>query len=321
MTPPLARDRLHLLYRNMVRIRIVESEISQRYADQEMRCPVHLSIGQEAPAAAFGLAVTKEDRTVSSHRGHAHYLGKGGDLPSMIAELYGRATGCSGGFGGSMHLVDQSVGFMGTSAIVGNSIPVGVGLALAAQMAGRDALVGVFLGDGATEEGVFYESVNIAALRRLPVLFLCENNGYSVYTGIEERWPEGRDITNIVRAMGVRAQAVDGQSAAECLDTIDREVARIRSGEGPAFLEFRTYRYLEHCGPAEDDHLGYRPTAEVERWRHRDPITLLRNELGINPKDDATLRDEFEREVATAFDRAREAPLPDPNLPARLIHV
>lgn len=305
----------------MLRIRVVEQEISRRYAGQQMRCPVHLSIGQEAPAAAFGLAASSRDLAVSSHRGHAHYLGKGGDLRAMIAELHGRATGCSGGIGGSMHLVDPSVGFMGTSAIVGNSIPVGVGLALAEQATGRGGLVGVFLGDGATEEGVFYESVNIAALRRLPVLFLCENNGYSVYSGIEGRWPAGRDVGAVVRAMGVRAQTVDGQSGSECLDAIDREVARIRAGEGPALLEFRTYRYLEHCGPSEDDHLGYRPAAEVEGWRVRDPIALLRGELGIDPSDDAELQDDLLAEVTDAFDRALEDPFPDPTLPPRLLYA
>ncbi len=321
MKPPELSERLCLLYRSMLRIRVIEREISRRYADQEMRCPVHLSIGQEAPAAAFGMAVSNEDRAVSSHRGHAHYLGKGGDLPSMIAELHGRATGCSGGMGGSMHLVDPTVGFMGTSAIVGNSIPVGVGLALAAQASGRGGLVGVFLGDGATEEGVFYESVNIAALRRLPVLFLCENNGYSVYTGVGERWPVGRDIVAIVRAMGVRAQTVDGQSAEECLDAIEAEVGRIRNGEGPALLEFKTYRYIEHCGPDEDDHLGYRPAAEVEAWRARDPIELLREQLGIDPGEDAALKDDVLREVDDAFDRAREAPFPDSTLPHRLLYA
>jgi len=321
VTPPEGSEHLFLLYRSMLRIRVVEQEISRRYADQEMRCPVHLSIGQEAPAAAFGLAVTSKDRAVSSHRGHAHYLGKGGDLLSMIAELHGRATGCSGGMGGSMHLVDPAVGFMGTSAIVGNSIPVGVGLALAEQASGRGNLVGVFLGDGATEEGVFYESVNIAALRCLPVLFLCENNGYSVYTGVGERWPVGRDIVSIVRAMGARAQTVDGQSAEACLNAIEAEVDCIRAGEGPALLEFQTYRYLEHCGPDEDDHLGYRPAAEVGAWRARDPVELLRVQLGIKPAEDAALRDAFLSEVDDAFHRAREAPYPDPMLPYRLLYA
>lgn len=321
MTSTVRAERLQLLHQSMLRIRVVEQEISRRYAQQRMRCPVHLSIGQEAPAAAFGLAVRADDRVVSSHRGHAHYLGKGGDLRSMIAELHGRATGCSGGIGGSMHLVDPSVGFMGTSAIVGNSIPVGVGLALAQRAMGGEALVGVFLGDGATEEGVFYESVNIAALRDLPVLFLCENNGYSVYTGIDERWPEGRDVGAIVRAMGVRAETVDGQSAVECLDAIDREVERVRGGEGPALLEFRTYRYLEHCGPADDDHLGYRPATEVEAWRARDPITLLRHQLGIEASVEDRLRSGFLREVEDAFRQALAAPFPDPTLPERLLYA
>ena len=159
-------------YKSMYRIRSVEEEISKRYYEGKMRCPTHLSIGQEAVPAAFSKIALKSDFAVSSHRGHAHYLAKGGDLKSMIAEIYGKETGCSKGKGGSMHLIDLSVNFMGTSAIVGNSIPMGVGLGLSAKVKKTKQVSFIFFGDGAIEEGVFYESINFATLKKLPVVLL-----------------------------------------------------------------------------------------------------------------------------------------------------
>ena len=166
-----------------------------------MRCPTHLSIGQEAASAALSLTIDNNDVAVSTHRCHAHYLAKGGDLKSMIAELYGKDTGWAKGRGGSMHLIDEKVGFMGSSAIVGNSIPVGVGMALANKLDKKDSISIVYLGDGATEEGVYYESVNFAALKNLRVLFVCENNFYSVYSPLKTRQAKGREITNVAKSL------------------------------------------------------------------------------------------------------------------------
>ena len=275
------RTELLTLYRTMLRIRMVEEAIAAAYADQEMRCPVHLSIGQEAPAAAFSLITQPGDLAVSTHRGHAHYLAKGGDLRRMLAEIYGRATGCSAGIGGSMHLIDTAVGFMGTSAIVGNSIPVGVGLGLALKTQGIPQAACIFLGDGATEEGVFYESVNIAALRQLPVLFLCENNQYSVYTPLEQRQPKSRKIVDVARSLGIRAESVDGHSAPASYEVVSRILPAVRQGEGPALIEFSTHRYLEHCGPNDDDHLAYRRPGELKEWIERDPLRSLGRQLGL----------------------------------------
>ena len=182
----------------MYRIRAVEERIAKEYPNGEMRCPVHLSIGQEAVSAIHQLLAKQSDFAVSTHRGHAHYLSKGGDLKAMIAEIYGKKTGCSNGKGGSMHLIDLSVNFMGTSAIVGNSIPVGVGLGFAAKLSGLGNISYIFLGDGAVEEGLFYESVNFAATKKLPVIFICENNLYSVYSPLKVRQPEGRKIFQMV---------------------------------------------------------------------------------------------------------------------------
>ena len=316
-------DRSTLLdfYRAMVRIRMVEQSIAAEYAEQEMRCPVHLSIGQEAPSAAFSMAVEPSDMAVSTHRGHAHYLAKGGDLKRMLAEIYGKATGCSGGIGGSMHLIDTAVGFMGTSAIVGNSIPVGVGLGLALKNKGIPQAACVFLGDGATEEGVFYESVNIAALRNLPVLFLCENNQYSVYTPLEERQPAQRRIIDVARSLGIRAEAVDGHSGPHCLDVISRELPAVRRGEGPALIEFSTHRYLEHCGPNDDEHLGYRKPGELQGWLDRDPINVLGREMDLSVDELDAMRAGLQAEIDEAFAFAKSSPFPDRSALAGAIYA
>ena len=299
------------LYRAMVRIRMVERSIADAYAEQEMRCPVHLSIGQEAPSAAFSLVAQPGDLAVSTHHGHAHYLAKGGDLRRMLAEIYGKATGCSGGIGGSMHLIDTAMGFMGTSAIVGNSIPVGVGLGLALKNKGVPQAACVFLGDGATEEGVFYESVNIAALRNLPVLFFCENNQYSVYTPLEERQPGQRHIVDVARSLGIRAQTVDGHSGPACLDVIASELPAVRRGEGPALIEFITHRYLEHCGPNDDEHLEYRKPGELKAWLDRDPIDALGRELELSDSEIEGIRSGLREEIDDAFTFAKASAFPD----------
>jgi len=236
------------LFEQMYRIRAVEEEIAHRYPQGKMRCPVHLSIGQEAIPAIFAEIVRPDDFAVSTHRGHAHYLSKGGDLNAMIAEIYGKITGCAKGKGGSMHLIDLDVNFMGTSAIVGNSIPVGVGLALSAQLKSTDQISCVFLGDGAVEEGVFYESVNFAAVRNLPVLFICENNLYSVYSPLSVRQPNGRSISTMVAAMGIKTANGTASDLQSCYEIMQKAVNSVRAGQGPWFLEFSTYRWREHCG-------------------------------------------------------------------------
>lgn len=313
MTPTEVDTRLSLL-KIMLRIRMVEEEIASRYHQGNMRCPTHLSIGQEGVPAAFALAVRQDDYAVSTHRGHAHYLAKGGDLKAMIAEIYGKVTGCSKGRGGSMHLIDQSVGFMGTSAIVGNSIPIGVGLGLAAQLKGTDQVSCVFFGDGATEEGVYYESLNFAAVRKLPVLFICENNLYSVYSPLSVRQPAERSIANVATAMGVPGTKHDGNDAYTAFLEISEAVERIRTGQGPRLLEFDVYRWREHCGPNFDNDIGYRSQEEFESWKQREPIATLRRTLTSH----VVALDEIEHEILSminteisiAFDFAEYSPFP-----------
>lgn len=301
------------LIRMMLRIRMVEEEIARRYPEQEMRCPTHLSIGQEAVASALSLVARTSDFAVSTHRGHAHYLGKGGSLRRMIAEIYGRETGCSRGKGGSMHLIDTDVCFMGTSAIVGNSIPIGVGLGLSSKFARTGQVSFVFFGEGATEEGVFFESINFAALHQLPVVFICENNLYSVYSPLHVRQPQTRDLVGIVSAMGIPSTLVDGNEYRATFESLHSATESVRQGEGPQFLEFLTYRRLEHCGPNSDDDLGYRPRSEVETWFSRDPLLLAKSKFSLDPtfvQWMAEVEQHLTSEIDDAFEFARMSPFP-----------
>ena len=256
----------------MLRIRLVEESIANKYSEQKMRCPTHLSIGQEAIAVGVCANLTSQDQVLSTHRAHAHYLAKGGCLNSMMAEIYGKASGCSKGMGGSMHLIDTSVGFMGSTAIVANTIPVAVGLALEKKLTRKKSIACVFFGDGATEEGAFYESVNFAIIHSLPILFICENNLYSVYSGLEVRQPMDRKIYKMVRAMGISAQHANGNDVEEVARKVKHAKTMILKSGGPQFLEFDTYRWREHCGPNFDNNIGYREESEFLKWKKKDPL-------------------------------------------------
>lgn len=260
------------LFESMLRIRLVEESIANKYSEQKMRCPTHLSIGQEAIAVGVCANLTSQDQVLSTHRAHAHYLAKGGCLNSMMAEIYGKASGCSKGMGGSMHLIDTSVGFMGSTAIVGNTIPVAVGLALEKKLTRKKSIACVFFGDGATEEGAFYESVNFAIIHSLPILFICENNLYSVYSGLEVRQPMDRKIYKMVRAMGISAQHANGNDVEEVARKVKDAKTMILKSGGPQFLEFDTYRWREHCGPNFDNNIGYREESEFLKWKKKDPL-------------------------------------------------
>lgn len=303
------------LFRQMYRIRAVEEAIAHHYPEGKMRCPVHLSIGQESIPAAFAQSIAPTDFAVSTHRGHAHYLAKGGNLNAMIAEIYGKSTGCAKGKGGSMHLVDLTVSFMGTSAIVGNSIPIGVGLALSAQLKETKQISCVFLGDGATEEGVFYESVNFAAVRKLPVLFICENNLYSVYSPLSVRQPKGRSIAKMVEAMGIEVATGDGHNILSCHEIMKNAVEKVRVTGTPFFLEFSTYRWREHCGHGFDNDIGYRTQEEFLEWQARDPLNNLEHQLrgsSLNMESSlVNIKSEIDLEVRRAFDFAETSPFPN----------
>ena len=311
----LTKDTALSIFSRMLLIRYVEETIARNYGKQQMRCPTHLSSGQEGVPGVLSVLLDDEDYAVSTHRGHAHYLGKGGSVDALIAELHGKETGCAKGLGGSMHLIDTRVGFMGTTAIVGNTIPIGVGLALSAKTRKKDNISVVFLGDGATEEGVFYESVNFAVLHKLPVLFVCENNFYSVYSPLSVRQPAGRSIVQLVEGMGCPTDCGDGNDIFSLYPLLHNAVEHVRSKKGPMFVELFTYRHREHCGPFFDDDLGYRPEEERTSWVGKDPIDICeRKLLSRNWTDESFLHTHKERTqqiVDQAFQKAWDAAYPD----------
>ena len=263
------------LYEELLKIRLIEEEISYRYSEEKMRCPTHIAIGQEAAAVGVCASLNKNDYAVSGHRAHHHYIAKGGNIKKLIAEIYGKETGCSGGKGGSMHLIDTNVGFMGSTAIVAGTIPVGVGLSFSQKLKHSENITCIFFGDAAIEEGVFYESVNFAILKNLPVLFVCENNQFSCFTHLSERQPQNRKIFEMVSGLGIDSSECDGNDVIAVQERTAQLVNKIKKGEGPKFLELHTYRWLEHCGPNYDDELGYRTINDIKKSRENDPIIIL----------------------------------------------
>jgi TPP-dependent pyruvate/acetoin dehydrogenase alpha subunit len=298
----------------MMRVRMVEETIAERYSEQEMRCPVHLSVGQEAPAVGISAALEKEDFAFSAHRSHAHYLAKGGNLKAMLCELYGRADGCCRGKGGSMHLIDRSCGFMGAVPILASSIPIGVGAAFGSILKKKPCVSVIFFGDGALEEGTFTESLNFAILKNLPVIFVCENNAYSVFSHISDRRKSHLDIYQVIRGYGITSVHGDGNDILEVYLLAQEAVTKAKSGNGPTFIELETYRTLEHCGPSMDDDLGYRPKEEVEEWRKRCPILRMTKQLkDKNQVSDHEIKfwtKEIKKEIEAAFQFAKASPFP-----------
>ena len=267
------------IYTLQKKIRYIEKTISKKYHENQMRCPTHLSLGQEAIAAATGLALKKSDISVSYHRSHAHYLGKGGNVRKMLAELYGFKEGCSKGVGGSMHLVDLKCNFYGSTAIVSNSIPIGVGIAYSMKINNIKNLVCIYIGDASIEEGVFFESINFCALKKLPVVFICENNFFSVYTHLKVRQPQKSKIYKVAKAMGVTSYKFSQNNPFKLYSNVKKIFDKVRKNPKTYFIEVETYRYLEHCGPNDDSALGYRDLKEIAKWKRKDPIEFSRNYL------------------------------------------
>jgi TPP-dependent pyruvate/acetoin dehydrogenase alpha subunit len=295
------------VYRSLYRIRRVEEEIARLYPTDRIKSPVHLSIGQEAVSVGVCEALDANDVVFGTYRSHALYLAKGGDLGRMIAELYGKATGCAQGKGGSMHLIDVAAGVMGASAVVATTIPQAVGYAYALRLRRAPALVVSVFGDGAVEEGVFHESMNFAALHRLPVLFVCENNFYAIHSPLSARQAI-TSISDFARGYGVPSERVDDGCVREIFAATRRAVDAIRRGEGPRFLECMTYRWREHVGPGEDFDGGYRSRAEAAPWIEHDPVA--REGARLAPAERGAIEAEVEAEIAEAFTFAEESPVP-----------
>jgi pyruvate dehydrogenase E1 component alpha subunit len=304
------------LHQDLLKVRLTEETLAERYKQQEMRTPAHFGSGQEAVAVGVCHALRTDDVVYTHHRSHNHFLAKGGSTYELAAELYGRADGCSGGRGGSVHLTAPEVGFIASSAILGEMTAVAVGAALAFQMDKLDRVAVTFFGEGAMDEGSFYESANYAAVKKLPVLFVCENNLYATESPLHIRQAAGTDLCERVRSFKIDAKRIDGNDVLEVFQTTQGVVEQLRSGEGPYFLECMTYRWREHVGPHFDHDLKrtYRTREEVEGWIARCPVTRSRERLmksGI-----ATVaqldnwQDEMQRKVNADIDRAREAPWP-----------
>jgi len=297
------------LYRSLFRIRRVEEEVARIYPTDKIKSPVHLSIGQEAVAVGVCDPLRKDDILFGTYRDHATYLAKGGDLRRMIAELYGKATGCAKGKGGSMHLIDLDVNSMGASAIVGTTIPHAAGFAYALRLAKSDRIVVSMFGDGAVDEGAFHETLNWAGVQKLPVIFVCENNYYAIHSHHLTRHASD-NLCERAAAYGMPAERVDGNDVLAIRAKMTQAVEELRkTGKGPRFFEFMTYRLKEHVGPNDDYQHGYRKQDEAAPWRDGDPVKALGQKLPADVKD--KIDRAVEEEIRDAFEFAEKSPFPD----------
>ena len=309
-------DILTDLYITMLRIRFFEEHLVKPILNRDIQTPCHLYSGQEAVAVGLCKALSRDDYIFGNHRSHGHFLAKGGSMKALAAEIYCRETGCSRGRGGSMHLIDPQVGMLGSAPIVAGTISLAVGAALAALIRNDGRVSVSFFGDGATGEGVLYESMNFAALKRLPIIFACENNLYATHMPIRECRVD-IPIHKIAEPFGIKNYTVDGNDVLAVYDVSNQAVQSCRSGKGPVFLEFMTYRYRGHVGPDDNIqglHTDIRPREEVESWLNRDPIRGLELHLEQQGLMDADMRESIKsqtmREVSEAMSFALSSPSP-----------
>lgn len=293
----------------LARIRVIEEEIAREYQKQEMRCPIHLSIGQEAIPVGVSKSLNTKDYIVSTHRCHAHYIAKGGSIQKLISELYGKEDGACKGIGGSMHLYDKSINHLCSIPIVGGSIPIGVGIGYALKLKNKKNVSVIYFGDAATEEGVFFESLHFAALKKLPVIFVCEDNKYSVYTSINAR-QGNRSLKKIVESLNIKFINTLNNN----VNDIEQKTLQARSyaiSNGPVFIYSKTYRHLEHCGPNNDDDLKYRPKKEIDYWLKRDPIIIeiqkLKKIKRFNENKYLDFCNSVRKEIITSFVNAKKS--------------
>lgn len=293
------------MYRTMLQIRFAEEGFVEPIVSGEIRCPVHLSTGQEAAAVGVGHALKKQDFVFGSHRSHGHHLAKGGNLVEMVAEVFCRATGCARGRGGSMHVIDPEIGMIGAAPIVAGTVPLAVGAALGVKIRREKAIAVACFGDGAVGEGTVFESMNFAAVQSLPVLFVCENNYYSTHMPIRECRVSPK-IADVGKPLGVPGVSVDGNDVIAVYRAAVVARARAVAGKGPSFLELRTYRLRGHVGPDDNiqgSHTDIRPPRELAAWHRRDP--LIRFKAYLRKAGIARARvDIIEREVRAEVDEA-----------------
>lgn len=303
------------MYERMVTIRLSEERIAQRVGEGKIRTPCHLYVGQEAVAVGVCTALRDSDYVFSTHRSHGHFLAKGGKLDELIAEIYCRETGCSGGRGGSMHLCDPSVGLLGSSSIVAGCLGIGLGPAFRSVILGEDSVSVIFHGDCVPEEGIWHESLNFAAVKRLPVVYVCENNLYAASASLHDRRLSD-NINEVARAHGLHTQLVDGNDVLAVNRAASAAVLRARAGEGPQFIEARTYRWLGHVGPKDDIDVGLRDANELSWWKRRCPIANLEKKLVreniLSEADVQSLYERIQMRIDDAENRAVDAPKPAP---------
>ena len=292
-------------WRTMVRIRRAEEVIADMVDSGEARCPCHLYIGQEAVATGVCATLADSDTVWGGHRSHGHYLAKGGSLEGLFAEVLGKASGCSSGRGGSMHLLAANKGILGTVPIVAGTVPLSAGAALAAKMTCSGTVAVAFFGDGTLEEGHVHETMNLAAVYKLPLVFICENNLYSSHL----HWKERRVHDNLYRAgefHGVPGVRVDGNDVDAVYQASLQAVERARAGQGPSLIECRTFRWRGHVGTSMDLDVGVRRRDELGEWLERDPIPRVERRLADIDLNDE--RDFIEGEIQQALHRARSGP-------------
>lgn len=302
------------LYQIMLKIRLAELKIAEIYPTDKIQSPVHLSIGQEAVSAGVCRALLRTDHLYGTYRGHGVYIAKGGDLRKLFAELYAKDTGCARGKGGSMHLVALEAGMMGCSAIVASTIPLAAGDALAAKMKGEKRVAVAFFGDGAMDEGLFFETANFAALKNLPLIFVCENNNYAVHSRVADRHKDAR-LFRYAEPLGVPGERLDGLDVGVVYSTMCAAVQKVREGSGPLLLEYMTYRWHEHVGPGRDHAEQYRDKERMAYALAHDSIetakTELISKLGVAKDTIDRIESTVRREVEEAVEFAERSPLPD----------
>ena len=305
------------MLRRMVRIRFFEERVIQMVERGEIVGAAHSYIGEEAVAVGTCLALRDDDWMTGNHRSHGHPIAKGGDVKRAMAELLGKATGFCKGKGGSMHLADFSIGILGESGILGSAIPTAVGAALGSKLQGNDRVAVPFFGDGASNEGAFHESINLAAIWKLPVIFLCENNQYAVSSSFK-KMVASENISDRAASYNIPGVLVDGQDVIAMYEAVTVAVARARAGDGPSLIEGLTYRYHDHSlGLNRIVRAPYRDEEEVEQWKARDPIKIHKERLLSQDIATQAEIDQLEQEVMKQIDEAvefaRESPYPEPS--------
>jgi len=300
----------------MVLIRFCEESLVEPILDGSVQCPVHLNSGEEAVAVGICAVLDETDYIFGNHRSHGHFIAKGGKVDAIVAEIFGKETGCSRGRGGSMHIIDPEKGMLGSAPIVAGTISLALGAALASKIRKEKRVSVSFFGDGATGEGVLYESMNFAALKNLPIIFVCENNFYATHMPVAECRPDN-SIAEIAKPFGILSAQVDGNDILEVYEIAEKAVTACRSGKGPFFIEALTYRLRGHVGPDDNiqgTHTDIRPQKEIDMWKKKDPIDNFEKRLlddgVLNEFEIFEIKDEIDREIREAHVFAKSSSYP-----------